>query len=169
MRLHIVLVEPEIPANTGNISRTCSVVGSPLHLVHPLGFDISEKQVRRAGLDYWDELELYEYNSFQEVREKYPDGEFFYCTTKAQKTYCDVNYKQYEDKDIFLVFGKETKGLPEELLAENYDNCIRIPMKVNKRSLNLSNSVAIITYDVLRQFDFQNLERMGNLNDKAGY
>lgn len=165
MRLHIVLVEPEIPANTGNISRTCSVIGSPLHLVHPLGFDIGEKQVRRAGLDYWDELELYEYNSFEEVRKKYPEGRFFYCTTKAKNTYSDINYTEDKDSDIFLVFGKETKGLPETLLAENYQNCIRIPMKENKRSLNLSNSVAIIAYEVLRQADFENLEKEGALRD----
>lgn len=169
MKLHIVLVEPEIPSNTGNISRTCSVIGAPLHLVHPLGFDISEKQVRRAGLDYWDELELHEYMSFDEVLTSYPDGEFFYCTTKAKNTYSDIDYTEYSDKNIFLVFGKETKGLPEALLASNYDRCIRIPMKVNKRSLNLSNSVAIIAYDVLRQFGFENLEREGELHDKTGY
>lgn len=169
MKLHIVLVEPEIPSNTGNISRTCSVIGAPLHLVHPLGFDISEKQVRRAGLDYWDELELHEYMSFDEVLNSYPDGEFFYCTTKAKNTYSDIDYTEYSDKNIFLVFGKETKGLPEALLASNYDRCIRIPMKVNKRSLNLSNSVAIIAYDVLRQFGFENLEREGALHDKTCY
>ncbi len=161
MRLHIVLVEPEIPSNTGNISRTCSIIDSPLHLVHPLGFDISEKQVRRAGLDYWDELELYEYNSFEEVLEKYPNGVFYYCSTKAAKTHCEVDYTLNGDKDIFLVFGKETKGLPEELILENLDTAVRIPMKVNKRSLNLSNSVAVIAYEVLRQFDFNNLETRG--------
>ena len=167
MRLHIVLVEPEIPANTGNISRTCSVIDSPLHLVHPLGFDISEKQVKRAGLDYWDDLELSEYDSFDEVKERYPDGEFFYCSTKAKNGYSDIEYTDFADKDIFLVFGKETKGLPEDLLAANYDRCIRIPMKVNKRSLNLSNSVAIIAYEVLRQFGFGELQKEGFLHDKA--
>ncbi len=166
MKLHIVLVEPEIPANTGNISRTCSVIGAPLHLVHPLGFDISEKQVRRAGLDYWDELELHEYVSFAEVRESYPEGEFFYCTTKAKNTYSEVDYTEYRGGDIFLVFGKETRGLPEDLLAENYDRCIRIPMKANKRSLNLSNSAAIVAYEVLRQFDFENLKRDGALTQR---
>lgn len=166
MKLHIVLVEPEIPANTGNISRTCSVIGAPLHLVHPLGFDISEKQVRRAGLDYWDELELHEYDSFSEVRESYPEGEFFYCTTKAKNTYSDVDYTAYRDGEIFLVFGKETRGLPEDLLAENYDRCIRIPMKANKRSLNLSNSAAIAAYEVLRQFDFENLKKDGALTHR---
>ena len=163
MKLHIVLVEPEIPANTGNISRTCSVADMPLHLFHPLGFDISEKQVRRAGLDYWDELDLNEYQSFDEVMQRYPDGVFFFCTTKAKHTYSDVRYTDYADKDIFLVFGKETKGLPEELLAEHYESCIRIPMKEHMRSLNLSNSVAIIAYEVLRQFGFEHLKQDGEL------
>lgn len=165
MKLNIVLVEPEIPSNTGNISRTCSVIDAALHLVHPLGFDIDEKAVRRAGLDYWDELELYEYNSFREVREKYPDGVFYFCTTKAPNTYSRVDFSAHEDKEIFLVFGKETKGLPEDLLRENLDFCIRIPMKYNKRSLNLSNSVAIVAYEVLRQFDFDNLEEKGFLKN----
>lgn len=161
--IHIVLVEPEIPSNTGNISRTCSVTGAALHLVHPLGFDISEKQVKRAGLDYWDELTLFEHNSFDEVLEKFPEGSFYYCTTKGKNTYSDKDYKTQKDKDIFLVFGKETKGLPESLLKDNLDKCIRIPMGQNMRSLNLSNSVAIILYEVLRQLDFENLEREGVL------
>lgn len=161
MKLNIVLVEPEIPSNTGNISRTCSVVDAALHLVHPLGFDIDEKAVRRAGLDYWDELKLFEYESFDEVRKKYPDGAFFFCTTKAPNNYCKVDFKKFGDKEIFLVFGKETKGLPEELLKENLEWCIRIPMKHNKRSLNLSNSVAIVAYEVLRQFDFETLDEKG--------
>ena len=164
MKLHIVLVEPEIPSNTGNISRTCYLIDAALHLVHPLGFDIDEKAVRRAGLDYWDELELYEYDRFRDVREKYPEAEFYYCTTKAKKTHSDIDYTQdAKDKDIFLVFGKETKGLPEDLLKDNYDMCIRIPMKINKRSLNLSNSVAIIAYEVLRQFEYENLEKEGEI------
>ena len=162
MRLHIVLVEPEIPSNTGNISRTCSVIGAPLHLVHPLGLDISEKSVKRAGLDYWDELELHEYESFDEVRRKYPDGEFWFCTTKAARSYCDVCLAP-KDKEVFLVFGKETRGLPEELLRSNTERCIRIPMKENKRSLNLSNSVAIIAYEALRQGGFENLKKEGML------
>ena len=160
MAVHIVLVEPEIPANTGNISRTCSVIGAPLHLVHPLGFDISEKQVRRAGLDYWDELELHEYQSFSEVQAAYPEGNFYYCTTKGQRAYSDVDYTAASG-DVFLVFGKETKGLPEELLKQYPEQCIRIPMKANKRSLNLSNSVAIIVYEVLRQLGFEHLEKAG--------
>lgn len=161
-KIHIVLVEPEIPANTGNISRTCSVIGAPLHLVHPLGFDISEKQVKRAGLDYWDELELHEYQNFFEVSQAYPQGNFFYCTTKGAHTYSDIDYTSLEG-DIFFVFGKETKGLPEELLRTHRENCIRIPMREEMRSLNLSNSVAIIAYEALRQLEFENLERVGIL------
>lgn len=161
-KIHIVLVEPEIPANTGNISRTCSVIGAPLHLVHPLGFDISEKQVKRAGLDYWDELELHEYQNFLEVSQAYPQGNFFYCTTKGAHTYSDIDYTSLEG-DIFFVFGKETKGLPEELLRTHRENCIRIPMREEMRSLNLSNSVAIIAYEALRQLEFENLERVGVL------
>ncbi len=163
MHLHIVLVEPEIPANTGNISRTCSVIGATLHLVHPLGFDISEKQVKRAGLDYWDELKLYEHQSFEEIQSAYPQGNFYYCTTKGDHTHSDMDYTVHQDGDIFLVFGKETKGLPETLLRENRETCIRIPMLENKRSLNLSNSVAVIAYEVLRQFEYENLKKEGIL------
>ena len=166
MKIHIVLVEPEIPSNTGDISRTCSVTGAALHLVHPLGFDISEKQVKRAGLDYWDELELYEHQSFAEVLEKYPHGRFYYCTTKAKHTHSEADYTQNRDGEVFLVFGKETKGLPEDLLSEHYDDCIRIPMLENMRSLNLSNSVAVILYEVLRQTGYENLEKEGELHDK---
>ena len=161
MKLNIVLVEPEIPSNTGNISRTCSVIGAALHLVHPLGFDISEKAVKRAGLDYWDELEIHEYQSFAEVKNAYPDGEFYYCSTKAKHTYSRVSFPVDTDKEIFLVFGKETKGLPEDLLRENLDSCIRIPMRRNMRSLNLSNSVAVVAYEVLRQNEFKNLQEEG--------
>lgn len=165
LKINIVLVEPEIPSNTGNISRTCSVTGASLHLVHPLGFDISDKQVRRAGLDYWSELDLHEYDSFEAVREKNPNGRFFYCSTKSHRVYSDVDFKkEAEDgKEIFLVFGKETKGLPEEILRDNYADCIRIPMQEKMRSLNLSNSVAIIAYEVLRQFDFEGLKNYGEL------
>lgn len=165
MRLNIVLVEPEIPANTGNISRTCSVIDASLHLVHPLGFDISEKAVKRAGLDYWADLDIHEYQSFEEVKNAHPEGKFFYCTTKAENTYSRVEFPTGEDDQVFLVFGKETKGLPEELLRENLESCIRIPMKINKRSLNLSNSVAVIAYEVLRQNDFKNLEEKGHLHN----
>lgn len=165
MSLNIVLVEPEIPSNTGNVSRTCSVIGAPLHLVHPLGFDISDKQVKRAGLDYWSELKIFEYQSFDEVLKNNPSGEFYYCTTKAPFVYSEADFSDAEEKDIFLVFGKETKGLPEELLRANKERCIRIPMLRNKRSLNLSNSVAIIAYEVLRQNGFKNLKKKGLLAD----
>ena len=176
MKLNIVLVEPEIPSNTGNISRTCAITNAALHLVHPLGFDISEKQVRRAGLDYWSSLELYEYNSFSEVREKYKDDMFFYASTKAKRIYSDVDFKKSikidkknqtdkKEKEIFLVFGKETKGLPEELLYENYKDSIRIPMGNGMRSLNLSNSVAIAVYEVLRQWDYPALQNEGQLHN----
>lgn len=165
MRIHIVLVEPEIPSNTGNISRTCSIIDAPLHLVHPLGFEISDKQVKRAGLDYWDELDLHEYHSFEEVRQKYPDGDFYYCSTKAARTYCDVDYPSNGGRDLFFVFGKETKGLPEDLILDQLDHAIRIPMKANKRSLNLSNSVAVIAYEALRQFGFGNLKKEGKFAD----
>ncbi len=165
MRLNIVLVEPEIPSNTGNISRTCSVIDASLHLVHPLGFDISEKAVKRAGLDYWSDLDIHEYQSFEEVKNAYPDGKFYYCTTKAKNTYSRMKFPTGDDARIFLVFGKETRGLPEELLRENMESCIRIPMKINKRSLNLSNSVAIIAYEVLRQNDFKDLVEEGCLHN----
>ena len=163
MRLHIVLVEPDIPSNTGNISRTCSVIDASLHLVHPLGFDISEKAVRRAGLDYWDDLDLHEYQKVEDVFEKYPEGDFYFCTTKGKKAHSEMDYKNNNGRDVFLVFGKETKGLPEKLLNEHIEKCIRIPMLKDKRSLNLSNSVAIIAYEVLRQYDFENLEKEGFL------
>ena len=158
MKLHIVLVEPQIHPNTGNISRTCSVTNIPLHLVHPLGFEITDARVRRAGLDYWSELDLHEYQSFSEVKEAYPDGVFFYCSTKAPHVYSDVDFTAY-DSDVFLVFGREDKGLPEELLRENLDSCIRIPMLEKMRSLNLSNAVAIVAYEALRQNNFADLKK----------
>ncbi len=158
MQLHIVLVEPQIHPNTGNISRTCSVTNIPLHLVHPLGFEITDARVRRAGLDYWSELDLHEYQSFGEVKAAYPEGEFFYCSTKAPNVYSDVDFTAF-DGDVFLVFGREDRGLPEDLLRENIERCIRIPMLEKMRSLNLSNSVAIVAYEALRQNDFAGLEK----------
>jgi len=152
--MHIVLVEPEIPQNTGNIARTCAATGVSLHLVKPLGFSLDEKHVKRAGLDYWEMLDLHIYENFAELQEKYPQGKFFYATTKAKKTYCQMKYCS----DSFFVFGKETKGLPEELLMENPETCIRIPMKETIRSLNLSNSAAIVVYEALRQQNFHGLE-----------
>ncbi|HEY8363719.1 MAG TPA: tRNA (uridine(34)/cytosine(34)/5-carboxymethylaminomethyluridine(34)-2'-O)-methyltransferase TrmL [Tissierellaceae bacterium] len=154
MALHIVLVEPEIPSNTGNIARTCALTGSVLHLVRPLGFSVDDKHLKRAGLDYWHLVEIHYYDSFDEVLEKYPNHNFFYATTKGKKRYTDVKYTD----ESFLVFGKETKGLPIELIQANYDRAIRIPMiPTIPRSLNLANSVNIILYEALRQLGFPNL------------
>ena len=155
MKINVVLVEPEIPQNTGNIARTCAATGCKLHLVHPLGFDISEKQVKRAGLDYWDKVEIEEHASFEAFLSKYPPKDnMFYLTTKGQKCYTDVNFADFDE--IFVLFGKETKGLPEDFLLNHMKNAIRIPMKETLRSLNLSNSVAIVVYEILRQDSFCN-------------
>ncbi len=151
--MHIVLVEPEIPANTGNISRTCAVTGSSLHLVRPLGFSVDDKSLKRAGLDYWHLLDLHYYDSFQEVRDQYPQGNFWFLTTKAQKNYHTVRF----GPDDFLVFGKETAGLSAEIREANAEHCLRIPMGKDIRSLNLSNSVAIVLYEALRQNNFPHL------------
>ncbi len=163
MKLNIVLVEPEIPQNTGNIARTCAATGGKLHLVKPLGFDISEKSVKRAGLDYWDKLEIEEHESFQEFLEKYKPEEnnMFFVTTKGPNTYSEVDYSNMEE--VFVLFGKETKGLPEDILKKYLDKSIRIPMLPTLRSLNLSNAVAIVTYEILRQHKFEELE------DKSEY
>ena len=157
--INIVLVEPEIPQNTGNISRTCAATGMRLHIIEPIGFDISDRAVKRAGLDYWKYLDLTVYKNYEEFLHK-NHGQFYYCSTKGQKIYSDADMT---DKSLYLVFGKETKGLDEQLLKSNYDRCIRIPMKEHMRSLNLSNSVAIIAYEVLRQFGFEHLKQDGEL------
>jgi tRNA (cytidine/uridine-2'-O-)-methyltransferase len=161
--LNIVLVEPEIPQNAGNIARTCAATKTRLHMIRPLGFEVSDKYLKRAGLDYWHLVEVCYYDSFEELQEKYPDGRFFFFTTKARKTHCDPVYK---DGD-FLVFGKETKGLPEELLLKNEDTCVRIPMLEEARSLNLSNSAAIAVYEALRQLNFPNLSGEGELHEHS--
>ena len=157
MPLHIVLLEPEIPQNTGNISRTCAVTGSVLHLIGPLGFSIDEKHVRRAGLDYWDILDLRFYNDYDEFLEKNPDAKMYYLTTKAKKIYSDTKYPK---DDCFIMFGKETAGIPETILNQNRDNCIRIPMLNSERarSLNLSNSVSVVVYEVLRQYNYPDMK-----------
>ena len=161
MKINIVMVEPEIPQNTGNIARTCAAIGAKLHLVRPLGFNISDKYLKRAGLDYWDKLEIEEHDSLAKFLEKYPVKEnMFMATTKAKHCYSDVDYTKFEE--VFILFGKETKGLPEDLLLEHLDNTIRIPMRETLRSLNLSNSVAIIVYEVLRQVDFKGLEEISS-------
>ena len=159
-KLNIVLVEPQIPQNTGNISRTCAVTGAVLHLVKPYGFEISDKKLKRAGLDYWDKLEIYEYENMDEFFEK-NSGEFYYFTTKGRKVHSDAHYPT--DKDVYIVFGREDKGLPEKLLYDNPDSCVRIPMRNDLRSLNLSNSVAIAVYEVLSQWDYPDLGREGKL------
>ncbi len=148
--LNVVLVEPEIPQNTGNIARTCACTNTKLHLVRPFGFEISEKSVRRAGLDYWDKVDITYYDSLTEFFEKNAGGKFYYSTTKAKQSYTDVNYPD----GCFILFGKETKGLPEDLIYGDYDNAVRIPMYGALRSLNLSNSVAIVLYEALRQNNF---------------
>lgn len=161
-KLNIVLVEPQIPQNTGNISRTCAVTGAVLHLVKPYGFVISDKHLKRAGLDYWDKLEMHEYEDLDEFFSK-NDGEFYFFTTKGRKTHSDVDYP--EDKNVYIVFGREDKGLPEELLYKNQYSCVRIPMRNDLRSLNLSNSVAIACYEVLRQWGYPDLGREGKLTE----
>lgn len=151
--MHIVLVEPEIPQNTGNIARTCAATGCSLHLVRPLGFSVDDRQLKRAGLDYWRLLDIQYHDSLQDLQSVYPGGEFFYATTKGGNLYTDLRYSA----QAFLVFGKETKGLPEELLAANPDSCLRVPMLKDARSLNLSNAVAVVVYEALRQHNFPGL------------
>ena len=157
--INLVLVEPEIPQNTGNIARTCAATGCKLHIVKPMGFTIDDKKLKRAGLDYWHLLGIQYYENIDEFFEKNKDGRFFYSTTKGINTYSDVSYR---DGD-FILFGKETKGLPEELLVKNKESCIRIPMIDEARSLNLSNAVAIVAYEALRQTGFEQLKQVGEL------
>ncbi|MEI3401413.1 MAG: tRNA (uridine(34)/cytosine(34)/5-carboxymethylaminomethyluridine(34)-2'-O)-methyltransferase TrmL [Clostridia bacterium] len=167
MKLNIVMVEPEIPQNTGNIARTCAITGAKLHLVHPLGFQIDEKTLKRAGLDYWDKLDIEEHDSLNEFLEKYKPEEnnMFFATTKGKTQYTDIDYSKMDE--VFVLYGKETKGLPEWLLEKYLDKkTIRIPMLPTLRSLNLSNSVAIITYEILRQHNFENLKGKSEYFDK---
>ena len=158
-KLNIVLVEPEIPQNTGNIARTCAATGARLHLVRPMGFEVDDKKLKRAGLDYWYLLDITYYENLTDFFEKNPDGKFFYFTTKARKCHSDVEYPD----NAYLVFGKETKGLPEDFLAAHYEKCIRIPMRADARSLNLSNAVAITVFEALRQLDFPGLTDHGKM------
>lgn len=157
--INIVLVEPEIPQNTGNIARTCAATGAALHLVKPLGFEIDDRKLKRAGLDYWDKLDISYYDDLDDFFAKNPDADFYCYTTKAPRKYTDIVYP----KRVFLMFGKETRGLPEELLYANRERCVRIPMRDTLRSLNLSNSAAIAVYEVLRQRDFEGLREDGQL------
>lgn len=159
-QLNIVLVEPEIPQNTGNIARTCAATGARLHIIEPMGFKIDDKKLKRAGLDYWHLLDITYYKNLQDFFDK-NDGSYFYFSTKAKYRYSDIKYPE----KAYLFFGKETKGLPEDLLYENPESCVRIPMinDSSARSLNLSNSVAIAAYEVLRQWDFPELLCKGQL------
>jgi tRNA (cytidine/uridine-2'-O-)-methyltransferase len=158
--MHIVLHQPEIPANTGNIGRTCVATGSSLHLIEPLGFRLNEKEIKRAGMDYWEKLNVSRYMNFDEFKEKHPDAKIWMATTKAKKSYTEVKFGE----DDFIMFGKESAGIPEEILIDNEDCCIRIPMLPEIRSLNLSNSVAIVLYEALRQNGFAGMESKGELH-----
>lgn len=161
IELNIVLVEPRIPQNTGNIARTCALTGARLHIVKPMGFEIDDKQLKRAGLDYWHLLDITYYEGLEDFFGRNSEGEFYYFTTKAVNNYCDVSYNDR----VYIVFGREDAGLPEELLFNNKDNCVRIPMIDSEaaRSLNLSNSVAVAAYEVLRQWGFPELKNKGSL------
>lgn len=159
--INIVLHEPEMPANTGNIGRTCVATGARLHLIEPLGFHINEKMVKRAGLDYWDKLDVTVYDNYEDFLEKNPGAKIYMATTKAPHTYCDV---RYED-DCYIMFGKESAGIPEDILVQHPDTAIRIPMIGDIRSLNLSNSVAIVLYEALRQHDFADMRLHGHLRN----
>lgn len=157
--LHIVLVEPEIPANTGNIARTCAVTGCVLHLIRPLGFDISDKAVRRAGLDYWSEVDIRVYDNLDDFFRKNPDPDLWLLSTKAPRAYTQAEFHD----GAYLFFGKETKGLPEDFLEQYPQRCLRIPMLPTLRSLNLSNSVAVTVYEALRQLDFPGMQDYGKM------
>ena len=157
--INIVLHEPEIPQNTGNIARTCAATGAALHLIRPLGFTIDDKKLKRAGLDYWHHLDITYYDGLEDFYQKNPDAKVFYFTTKARHVYTEISYPS----PVFIMFGKETKGLPEELLLKNPDTCVRLPMREGLRSLNLSNTVAVAVYEILRQGNFEGLQETGNL------
>jgi len=161
--MNIVLIEPEIPQNAGNIVRTCAITGCNLYMVKPLGFEVSDKHFKRAGLDYRDFANVKIIDSFEELYNSNKDKQFYFASTKSKKTYCDVSYSE----DCFIVFGKESYGIKESILKKHYDNCIRIPMLKDRRSLNLSNSVAIIIYESLRQQGFKSLEKFGELTGRS--
>lgn len=161
--MNIVLVNPEIPQNTGNIARTCAATGAALHLVKPLGFSLDDKYMKRAGLDYWFLADVRVHESWEDFLKANPGARMYYATTKAPRDYCQAKYAP----DDFLVFGRETRGLDEEMLARNYEKCIRIPMRPEARSLNLANSVAIVLYEALRQLDFPGLTGEGRLHNET--
>ena len=158
--LNIVLLEPEIPANTGNIGRTCAAAGARLHLIEPLGFSLSEKALKRAGMDYWKSLDVTTYIDYQDFLDRNPGAKIYMATTKARKVYTEAAY----EPDYYVMFGKESAGIPEEILLENKENCVRIPMTGGIRSLNLGNSAAIILYEALRQNGFKGMKMEGDLH-----
>ena len=158
--MNIVLHEPEIPANTGNIGRTCVATGSTLHLIEPLGFRLNEKEIKRAGMDYWEHLDVRRYDDYRDFCEKNPNAKIWFATTKAKHTYTDVEF----GPDDYIMFGKESAGIPEEILVDHEENCIRIPMLPQIRSLNLSNSVSIVLYEALRQQNFTQMQLEGELH-----
>ena len=158
--MNIILHQPEIPANTGNIGRTCVATGTSLHLIEPLGFRLNEKEIKRAGMDYWEHLDVHRYVNFEQFKQAHPNAKIWMATTKAKHTYTDVTF----GPDDFIMFGKESAGIPEEILVENEETCIRIPMLPQIRSLNLSNSVAIVLYEALRQQGFASMQMEGELH-----
>ena len=158
--MNIVLLEPEMPANTGNIGRTCVATGTKLHLIEPLGYKLNDKLIKRAGLDYWDKLDVTVYSDYQDFLDRNPGAKIYMATTKGLHVYSDVEY----EPDCFLMFGKESAGIPEEILLENQDQCVRIPMWGDIRSLNLSNSVSIVLYEALRQHGFERMTMTGELH-----
>ena len=158
--MNIVLLEPELPANTGNIGRTCVATNSRLHLIEPLGFKLNEKMLKRAGLDYWDKLDVTVYSDYQDFLDKNPGAKIYMATTKAHKVYTEPEY----EPDCYIMFGKESAGIPEEILLDNQENCVRIPMWGDIRSLNLSNSVSIVLYEALRQNGFEKMQMQGELH-----
>jgi len=160
--MNIVLLEPEIPQNVGNIGRSCVATNSKLHLIKPFCFSLDDKHLKRAGLDYWQDLDLYIYENYEDFLNKNPNAKIFMATTKAKKIYTEAEYSE----DSFILFGKESKGIPEDILKANNDSCIRVPMHMEYRSLNLSNSVAIILYEALRQLDFLDLKYFGEFHNK---
>ena len=162
-KINVVLHEPEIPQNTGNIARTCAATGASLHIIRPMGFEIDDKKLKRAGLDYWDKLDVTYYESFSEFMEKHSGAEIYYFSAKGKNCYAEIDYPE----EVFLLFGKESVGLPEELVAENIEKSVRIPMLKSLRCLNLSNSVAVAVYEVLRQRGFPDFEKRGILADKG--
>lgn len=165
MSINVVLVEPEIPVNAGNIARTCAAIGATLHMVKPYGFDISEssvkKNMKRAGLDYWDKVKIIEYENLEDFKSKVKTDNIYLLSTKSKKSYTDVVYTD----DVYIVFGAETRGLPEDYILENIEKAVRIPMRENIRSLNLSNSVAIVAYEIERQLNFRNLDKTSKYFD----